>query len=61
MKDRPTWEVVKAKARLVALGSLQREVVDHLDTFYPTSEALSIRLISALATKLDPKLTHLDT
>lgn len=53
-------EVTKAKARLMALDNLQREVIDYVDAFYPTPAALSIRVIFTLALNLDLKLTHLD-
>ena len=55
-----TGKIVKAKARLVAKGFKQKHGVDYLDTFSPTANAASIRLIVALACKFDWELLHLD-
>ena len=52
--------VVKAKARLVAKGFSQVEGVDYFETFAPTPNAASIRLVAALACKLDWELNHFD-
>ena len=51
---------MKAKARLVAKGFKQKHGVDHLETFSPTANDASIRLIVALACKFDWELLHLD-
>ena len=51
---------MKAKARLVAKGFKQKHGVDFLETFSPTANAASIRLIVALACKFDWELLHLD-
>ena len=55
-----TGKIVKAKARLVAKGFKQKHGVDYLETFSPTANAASIRLIVALACKFDWELLHLD-
>ena len=49
---------MKAKARLVEKGFKQKHGVDYLETFSPTANAASIRLIVALA--FDWELLHLD-
>lgn len=53
-------EIVKAKFRLVALGSVQRRGADYLDTSSPNPIASSTRLISVLFLELGMKSTHLD-
>lgn len=53
-------EVGHSKGTLVALGNLQREGIDSLDTFSPTAVASSIRLVSTIVLELDGKLAHLD-
>jgi len=55
-----TGKIVKAKARLVAKGFKQKHGVDYLETFSPTANAASIRLIVALACKYDLELLHFD-
>ena len=55
-----TGKIVKAKARLVAKGFKQKHGVDYLETFSPTANAASIRLIVALVCKFDGELLHLD-
>ena len=55
-----TGKIVKAKARLVAKGFKQKHGVDYLETFSPTANAASIRLLVALACKLDWELIHMD-
>ena len=59
-KTNQLGDVVKPKARMCALGNLQKEDIDFLDTFSPTPVASSIRMIAALALQCDLKLTHLD-
>ena len=49
---------VKAKARLVAKGFKQKYGVDYLDTFSPTANAASQRLLVALAGKYNLELLH---
>ena len=51
-KPDETGNIVKAKARLVAKGFKQKHGVDYLETFSPTANAASIRLIVALAWEL---------
>ena len=55
-----TGKIVKAKATLVAKGFKQKHGVDYLETFSPTANAASIRLIVALACKYDLELLHFD-
>ena len=55
-----TGKIVKAKVRLVAKGFKQKHGVDYLETFSPTANAASIRLIVALACKYDLELLHFD-
>ena len=43
--------IVKAKARLVAKGFKQKYGVEYLETFSPTANAASMRLLVALACK----------
>ena len=50
----------RAKARLVAKGFKQKLGVDYIETFSPTANAASIRLIVALACKHDLELLHFD-
>ena len=52
--------IVKAKARLVAKGFSQVEGVDFFETFAPTPAAATIRLLAAVACKLDWDLHHFD-
>ena len=51
---------MKAKARLVGKGFKQKHGVDYLETFSPTANAASIRLIVALVCKYDLELLHFD-
>ena len=60
MEADETRKIVKAKARLVAKGFKQKHGVDYLETFSPTANAASIRLIVALACKYDLELLHFD-
>ncbi|CAB1118601.1 unnamed protein product [Ectocarpus sp. CCAP 1310/34] len=53
-------KIVKAKARLVAKGFKQKHGVDYLETFSPTANAASIRLLVALACKYDLEYLHFD-
>ena len=46
-----TEKIVKAKTRLVAKGFKQKYGVDYLETFSPTANAASMRLLVALACK----------
>ncbi|CAB1104266.1 unnamed protein product [Ectocarpus sp. CCAP 1310/34] len=55
-----TGKIVKAKARLVAKGVKQKNCVDYLETFSPTANAASIRLLVALACKYDLEFLHFD-
>ena len=59
-KQMKKGSIVKAKARLVEKGFKQKHGVDYLETFSPTANAASIRLIVALACKFDWELLHLD-
>ena len=51
---------MKAKARLVAKGFKQKYGVDYLETFSPTANAASMRLLVALACKYNLELLHWD-
>ena len=55
-----TVKIVKAKARLVAKGFKQKYGVDYLETFSPTANAVSKRLLAALACKYNLELLHWD-
>ncbi|CAB1112906.1 unnamed protein product [Ectocarpus sp. CCAP 1310/34] len=55
-----TGKIVKAKARLVAKGFKQKYGVDYLETFSPTANAASHRLVVALACKYNLELLHWD-
>jgi len=51
---------VKAKARLVARGDMQREFLDFGELYAPTVDVSCVRLLAALACELDLGLFHLD-
>ncbi|CAB1107819.1 unnamed protein product [Ectocarpus sp. CCAP 1310/34] len=53
-------KIVKAKARLVAKGFKQKYGVDYVETFSPTANAASHRLVVALACKYNLELLHWD-
>ncbi|CAB1113285.1 unnamed protein product [Ectocarpus sp. CCAP 1310/34] len=53
-------KIVKAKAGLVAKGFKQKYGVDYLETFSPTANAASIRLLVALTCKYDLEFLHFD-
>lgn len=53
-------EIVKYKARLVAKGFTQQHGVDYDETFSPVIRHTNIRLLFALAVKLDLNIDHLD-
>ena len=53
-------QVVRAKARLVAIGFSQREGVDYLETLSPCPCVPSIRLLTAIACELGLNLCHFD-
>ena len=55
-----TGKIVKAKARLEVKGFKQKYGVDYLDTFSPTANAASQRLLVALACKYNLELLHWD-
>ena len=55
-----TGKIVKAKARLVAKGFKQKYGVDYLETFSPTANAASQRLLVALACKYNLEVLHWD-
>ncbi|CAB1106212.1 unnamed protein product [Ectocarpus sp. CCAP 1310/34] len=57
---REARKIVKAKGRLVAKGFKQKHGVDYLETFSPTANAASIRLLVALACKYDLEFLHFD-
>ena len=52
--------MVKAKARLVARGFIQRECIDLFDTYAPTPSAACIRLLASIACEYDLDLCHFD-
>lgn len=51
---------VKHRARLVAKGCVQKAGVDYSDVFSPVVRHSTLRLLIALAVKLNLKITHLD-
>ena len=53
--------VVRGKARLVARGFGQRDGIDFFDTFSACPSVMSIRLLAALACKLDLDYCHFDS
>ena len=55
-----TRKIVKAKAGLVAKGFKQKHGVDYLETFSPTANAASQRLLVALACKYNWESLHWD-
>ncbi|CAB1104669.1 unnamed protein product [Ectocarpus sp. CCAP 1310/34] len=60
MESRRTRQDSEAKARFVAKGFKQKHGVDYLETFSPTANAASIRLLVALACKYNLELLHFD-
>lgn len=50
----------KYRARLVAKGFTQKEGIDYGETFAPVVKYSTLRLLLALAVKLNLKITHLD-
>lgn len=52
--------VVRAKARLVARGFGQREIIDFFETFSPCPSVTSVRLLAAIACSLGWELWHFD-
>ena len=55
-----TGKIVNVKARLVAKGFKQQYGVGYLETFSPTANATSQRLLVALACKYNLELLHWD-
>ena len=55
-----TGKIVKAKARLVAKGFKQNYGVHYLETFSPTTNVASMRLLVVLACKYNLELLHWD-
>ena len=53
-------KIVKAKARLVVKNYKRKYGVDCLETFLPTANAVSHRLVVALASKYNLELFHSD-
>lgn len=51
---------MKAKARLVVKGCKRKYGVDYLETFLPTANAVSPRLVVALASKYNLEVFHSD-
>jgi hypothetical protein len=52
--------VVRNKARLVAQGYCQEEVIDYDETFAPVARLEAIRLLIAFASSFDLKLFQMD-
>ena len=52
--------VVRAKARLVALGFAQREGINLFEAFSPCPSVASIRLLAAIACEFSWDLCHFD-
>jgi hypothetical protein len=53
-------EIIRHKARLVVLGNHQREGKDYFETFSPTVNVKSIKLLLALATQEDLEIKQID-
>lgn len=51
---------ISYRARLVARGFTQKEGIDYTETFAPVVRHSTLRLLIALAVKLNLKITHLD-
>jgi transposase InsO family protein len=60
VKRGPKNEVLEYKTRYVAKGFLQRKGLEYNETHSPVSRLSSIRLMIALAAKMDLKLGHMD-
>ncbi|KZV80781.1 hypothetical protein EXIGLDRAFT_569675, partial [Exidia glandulosa HHB12029] len=59
-KKDATGSVVRHKARLVAQGFSQVPGVDYFDTFAPVAKLASIRIVLAMAARLDLELHQID-
>lgn len=53
-------EIIRHKARLVVLGNHQREGIDYNETFSPTVNIKSIKLLLALAAQEDLEIQQID-
>lgn len=51
---------VKAKARLVARGDMQKEYIDFSELYAPTVSAACVRMLAGLACEFDLELCHFD-
>ncbi|XP_044496601.1 uncharacterized mitochondrial protein AtMg00820-like [Mangifera indica] len=59
-KYNPNGFINKLKARLVVKGYLQQPGIDYFDTFAPVARYDTIRMLIALATKMEWEIYHLD-
>jgi hypothetical protein len=60
VKRGPTSKIDKYKARLVAKGFTQVEGIDYTETFAPVTKFSTIRILLALAAKLDLEIHQMD-
>jgi Reverse transcriptase (RNA-dependent DNA polymerase) len=60
IKRRPTGEIQKYKARIMAQGFTQIEGIDYDKTFAPVAKLTSIRTILAIAAKLNLEVQQMD-
>lgn len=59
-KTNSKGETIRYKARLVAKGCSQREGIDFVETYSPAVRYTSIRLLIAMAVKLNLKIEQMD-
>jgi hypothetical protein len=60
VKLNPDGQVFKHKARLVAIGFLQKQGIDYNEVFAPVARIETVRLVTAIACKNEWSLYHLD-
>jgi Reverse transcriptase (RNA-dependent DNA polymerase) len=60
IKHRPTGEIQKYKARIMAQGFTQIEGIDYDKTFTPVAKLTSIHTILAIAAKLNLEVQQMD-
>jgi hypothetical protein len=60
IKRRPTGEIQKYKARIIAQGFTQIEGIDYDETFAPIAKLISIHAILMIATELNLEVQQMD-